>query len=58
MGDKMKSTSWVIVEIETGKAVFETFNEKIILKVNTNKYKVVPIYEYLCSLNKSIKEQQ
>jgi hypothetical protein len=48
--------SWVIVEIATGKAVFETFNEKLTKKINLDKYKVVPILEYLVALNRSIKE--
>lgn len=46
------SASWVIVELSTGQTVFETFNKSLADKVNLNKYKVVPILEYLQSLNK------
>ena len=49
--------SWVIVEITTGKAVFETFNEKLTKKINLDKYKVVPILDYLYALNRSITGQ-
>lgn len=47
----MKTASWVIVEKTTGRAVFETFNFKLTLRVNREKYDVLPIYQYLCSLN-------
>ena len=50
--------SWVIVDRTTGEAVFETFNEKLIAKVNTEKYKVIPILEYLYALNAKIKANQ
>lgn len=48
----MKTASWVICEIATGKAIFETYNPKIVEILNTKRYKAVPILEYLCSLNK------
>lgn len=45
------SMSWVIVNIETGEAVLETFNKDVILRLNTAKYKAVPIAEYLGCIN-------
>lgn len=47
----MKTSSWVIVEIATGKAVLETFNPKIADAINPDKYRAVPIIEWLASLN-------
>lgn len=47
------TASWVIVELSTGKAVFETFNETLATKhLNTVQFKAVPILEWLQSLNK------
>jgi len=47
------TTSYVICSLATGKAVFETFNEKTALAINTDKYRAVPILQYLYSLNKA-----
>jgi hypothetical protein len=43
--------SWVIVNKQTGEAVLETFNKGVISRLNTDKYKAVPIAKYLGSLN-------
>lgn len=51
----MKTASWVIVEISTGKAVYETFSAVHAAIVNTKKYKAVPIMVYLTELNASLK---
>lgn len=48
----MKTASWVIIEIATGNAIFETFNKGTADSINTGKYKAVPILEYLQSVNK------
>lgn len=45
-----KTASWVIVDGKN-KAVFETFTKSLAEKINTKKYRVVPILEYLQSLN-------
>lgn len=45
------SPSYVIVNINTGKALFETFNKKVADAINTKRYRAVPIGEYLASLN-------
>ncbi len=44
--------SWVIVRKSTGEAVLETFCRTVADKVNTDAYNVVPIGEYLASLNR------
>ena len=46
-----ETASWVIVDRQTGKAVFETFNAKTKDAINLKKYKVLPILEWLVSLN-------
>jgi Ca2+-binding EF-hand superfamily protein len=51
----MKTASWVIIEISTGEAIFETYIEKMVSAINTEKYRAVPIVEYLGALNKTIK---
>ena len=48
----MKTASWVIVDKQTGAALFETFQAAIILKINTARYEAVPILTYLQGLNK------
>lgn len=48
-----RTASWAIVELSTGKVVFETFNETLATKhLNTAKFKAVPILEWLQSLNR------
>lgn len=47
----MNPASYVIVDLQTGQAVFETFNRKTAERINTEKFKAVPILEYLVSLN-------
>lgn len=47
--------SWVVVSKATGEAVFETFQKKLVDKVNLEKYDVMPIHDYLIFVNKKIK---
>lgn len=47
--------SFVIVDIKTNIGVYEFYNEKIIKHVNTKKYKVMTIIDYLYQLNTTIK---
>ena len=51
----MAVASWVIIDKETGKAVMETFNQKTADAVNTEKFDVMPIKDYLYALNERIK---
>ena len=55
MSSLLKTASWVIVNKETRAAIFETFQEAITLKLNTEKYKAVPVLQYLQQLNASLK---
>jgi hypothetical protein len=48
----MKTASWIIVNLATNQAVFETFNENTAKAINTKLYRAVPILEWLVSLNK------
>ncbi len=52
----MRGNSWVIVEIATGQAIFETFDFDKTKQIDKKLYRVIPIYEYLCELNKKIIE--
>jgi hypothetical protein len=49
-----KPASWVIVNKQTNQAVLETFNKALLPHVNTNKYKAMPIYDYLVQLNSQL----
>lgn len=51
-------TSWVIIELSTDKALFETWNPKLVHALNTEKYKAVPILKYLGDLNRKIRENE
>lgn len=51
----MKTASWVIMEKDTGKVLFETFDKKKAKYLNTEKYEAVPILQYLVELNRKIK---
>ena len=55
-GDRM--ASWIIIDKATGKAVLETFNRKVASAINTERYEVVPILQYLYQLNRTIKQAQ
>jgi hypothetical protein len=44
--------SYVIVDRVTGKAVAEFYDAAIVAKVNRARYDVMPILEYLYSLNR------
>ncbi len=46
------ATSWVIIRLSDNAAILETWSEKVAKAINTEKYKAVPIMEYLTGLNK------
>ena len=48
----MRPASYVVVSKATGKAVCELWSAALAAKVNTERYAVVPILEYLYSLNR------
>lgn len=43
--------SWVVVSKETGTAVLETYQHKLVEAVNADKYDVLSSYQYLVNLN-------
>ena len=43
--------SWVIRRKATGEVITETSSRKFVIAINREKYEVVPIREYLASLN-------
>lgn len=51
----MATASWVIIDKSTGEAVLETFNARTVAAVNTARYSVVPIEDYLIGVNAAIK---
>ena len=51
----MKTASWVIVEKDTKKPIFETFNEKTANAINSKRYTAIPILEYLQAFNQGVK---
>ena len=51
-------TSWVVVSRETGQAVLETFSRKIADAVNLDRYRVVPILQWLGSINSALRGRQ
>lgn len=46
----------MIVRLADGEAMFETFERRIAEAINRDRYKAVPILQYLQSLNASTKE--
>lgn len=49
------TASWVIVRLSDSKPLFETWEPKIIAALKTEKYKAVPIQDWLASINQQIK---
>jgi len=47
----MKTASWIIVNLATNQAVFETYNENTAKAINKRLYRAVPILEWLVNLN-------
>ena len=47
--------SWVVSCKQTGKAVFETYEEDTANKINQSRYEVKTMYQHLTDLNKQIK---
>lgn len=54
----MKTASWIIVNKQTGAAVFETFCKEFADTINRDKYAAMPALEYLQQLNRTIKESK
>lgn len=52
-----RTASWVIVNKETNESLFETFDARKVEALNTDKYKAVPILEWLQHLSRTYKSQ-
>ena len=52
-----RTSSWVIINLETDESIFETFDPVKVAALNTTKYKAVPILEWLQHLNRKYKSQ-
>lgn len=48
--------SWVVVRKATGEAVLETYCRSIAEKINQKVYSVIPVLEYLYSINETLKK--
>jgi len=48
-----RTASWVIREKESGRVICETFEQRCVDALNTQKYEAVPILAYLQSLNRA-----
>ena len=55
MSSLRDTASWVIVRLDDGKPVFETFCYEFADTINKARYKAVPILEYLQTFNARIK---
>ncbi len=53
--NQRKPASWVLREKATGTVIAETFDERMVNALNTDKYEAIPILEYLQTLNAAIK---
>lgn len=47
--------SWAIISLDTEEAVLETWDSNVVEKLNTEKYKAIPILLYLQNLKREIK---
>jgi hypothetical protein len=49
--------SWVAIDRETGRSVFETFSRSVALKINQERFRVVTILQHLSTLTAREGEQ-
>ncbi len=54
----MNTASWVIKRKSDGMVLLETYNKRLVDRLNTTRYEAVPILDYLYSLNRPIREQE
>lgn len=50
-----QAASWVIVSRSDGMPIMEVFDHRLIDRLNVEKYRAVPIGEYLAELNSAIR---
>ena len=49
------TTSWIIRRKDTREVICETWEPRIISRINTAKYEAVPIVDYLAEINRAAK---
>jgi len=47
--------TYIVIDKQTDKAVTELFSKSLADQINTEKYYVITAYDYLCRLNKQMK---
>ncbi|UIF89453.1 hypothetical protein [Cupriavidus sp. UYPR2.512] len=52
------TASWVLREAESKRVICETFDKRVVEKLNTAKYQAVPILDYLLEFNATARNQQ
>jgi len=52
------TASWIIRRKADFKVLFETFDQRVVKSLNTEKYQAVPILEYLSETNRQIRSLQ
>lgn len=50
------TTSWIIIRLADEKVIAETYNPAVVEALNADKYKTVPILEYLQNLNRDLRD--
>jgi hypothetical protein len=53
----MLCNSWIITRTSDGRAIFETFSEKVADRINRDVYTVETAWEYLARINRAVREQ-
>lgn len=55
MSSLLRTASWILRDKATKKVICETFEQRTVDRLNTEKYEAVPILAYLQSLNAAIR---
>lgn len=53
----MVTASWVIREKESKRVICETFDKRLVERLNTVRYEAVPILDYLVEFNANARNQ-
>lgn len=53
--DGRDAASWVVFERAPDRVLFETYNPALVVALNWDRYKAVPIYNHLTQINRDIR---
>ena len=53
-----RCNSWIVVSKETGKAVFETWNENVVIAVDETRYDIFTALAWLQKINREIRDRR